>query len=141
MIEISQACILHTTDSHIKFEERKKKIIFHNPNRKECLKIQIDGCAIKNGDKCDNLLKEGKINEQSPEYYVELKGEDVKHALEQIKQTIQIIHNDQSPVMAFIICTNVNPLLSTKIQQFKKQMKEKYNAVVVIKERQHEHTI
>lgn len=141
MIEIDQACIQYTNASNIKFEENKKKIIFRNPNRKECLKIQIDGCAIKYGEKCDNLLKVGKAKEQGPEYYVELKGEDVGHALEQIKRTIQTIHNDRSPVMAFIICTNVSPALNTKIQKFKKQLKEKYQAVVVIKERQHEHEI
>ncbi len=141
MIEIDKACIQNTTDSHIKFEERKKKIIFHNSDRKECLKIQVDGCAIKAGDKCDNLLKVGKADQQGPEYYVELKGEDVGHALTQIIQTIRIIHNDHSPVMAFIICTNVSPALSPKIQQFKKQLKERYNATVVIKERQHEQRI
>lgn len=141
MNEIDKVCIQNTTDSHIKFEERKKKIIFHNPDRKECLKIQVDGCAIKVGDKCDNLLKIGYADQQGPEYYVELKGEDVGHAMTQILQTIQIIHNDRSPVMAFIICTNVSPALSPKIQQFKKQLKEKYNATVVIKERQYEQQI
>lgn len=138
MIKIDEVCIQYTTDSHIKFEERKKKMIFHNPDRKECLKIQVDGCAIKTGDKCDNLLKEGKAGQQGREYYVELKGEDVGHAMRQIIQTIQTIHNDRSPVMAFIICTNVSPKLNTEIQKFKKLLKDRYNAAVVIRERQHE---
>lgn len=137
MIEIDKACVQYTTDSNIKFEERKKKMLFHNPNHKECLKIQVDGCAIKVGDKCDNLLKEGKADQQGSEYYVELKGEDVGHAMTQIIQTIQTIHNDRSPVMAFIICTNVSPKLSTEIQKFKKQLKERYNGTVVIRERQY----
>ena len=47
--------------------------------------------------------------------------------MKQILQTIQTIHNDRSPVMAFIICTNVSPKLSTKKQGFMKQLKEKYN--------------
>lgn len=141
MIEIDQACIQYTNESYIKFEERKKKIIFRNQNHKDCLKIQVDGCAIKNGDKCDNLLKVGKANQQGYEYYVELKGEDVGHALKQIEQTIQTLHNDHSPMMAFIICTNVSPSLSTKIQQFKSQLKKKYNATLIIKERQLEYTI
>lgn len=141
MIEIDKACVQHTTDSNIKFEERKKKMIFHNPHRKECLKIQVDGCAIKVGDKCDNLLKEGKADQVCPEYYVELKGEDVGHAMKQILQTIQTIHNDRSPVMAFIICTNVSTKLSTEVQKFKKQLKEKYNATVVIRERQYTYDI
>ena len=137
MIAIDEACAQCTTDSNIKFEERKKKIVFHNPHHKECLKIQVDGCAIKVGDKCDNLLKEGKADQQGSEYYVELKGEDVGHAMKQIIKTIQTIHNDSSPVMAFIICTNVSPKLSTEVQRFRKQMKEKYNGTVVIRERQH----
>lgn len=141
MIEIDQACIQYTNASKIKFEENKKKIIFCNTKQKDCLKIQVDGCAIKKGNKCDNLLKEGKRDEEGPEYYVELKGEDVGHALEQIKQTIHTIHNDHSPMMAFIICTNVSPSLSTKIQQFKSQLKKKYNATLIIKERQLEYII
>lgn len=141
MIEIDQACVHCTTDSNIKFEEKKKKMLFHNPHRKECLKIQVDGCAVKTGDKCDNLLKEGKANQQGPEYYIELKGEDVGHAMTQIIQTIQTIHNDRSPVMAFIICTNVSPKLSTEIQKFKKRLKERYNGTVVIRERQHTYEI
>ena len=116
-------------------------MLVHNPHRKECLKIQVDGCALKVGDKCDNLLKEGKADQEGPEYYVELKGEDVGHAMKQILQTIQTIHNDRSPVMAFIICTNVSPKLSTKKQGFMKQLKEKYNGTVVIKERQHTYDI
>ena len=67
MIAIDEACVQCTTDSNIKFEERKKKIVFHNPHHKECLKIQVDGCAIKVGNKCDNLLKEGKADQQGSE--------------------------------------------------------------------------
>lgn len=141
MIKIDEACIQCTTDSYIKFEENRKKIIFQNLSRKECLKIQIDGCAIKTGEKCDNLLKEGKAGLQGPEYYVELKGEDVGHALKQIIQTIRTIHDDRSPVMAFIVCTNVSPKLSTEIQKFKKLLKDRYNATVVIRERQYEYRI
>ena len=83
------------------------------------------------------MLKEGKADQQGSEYYVELKGEDVGHAMKQIIKTIQTIHDDSSPIMAFIICTNVSPKLSTEVQRFRKQMKEKYNGTVVIRERQH----
>lgn len=136
MIQIDQACIENTTDSQIKFEERKKKIIFHNPNRKECLKIQIDGCAIKEGIRCDKLLKVGKADQQGPEYYVELKGEGIEHALNQIFRTIQFIHNDSSPITVFVICSNVRPIANTKTQEIKLKLKKQFNASCIIKEHQ-----
>lgn len=141
MIEIDSVCIQNTTDSRIKFEEKQSKIIFRNLQRKECLKIQIDGCAITNGIRCDKLLKEGNKNQQGPEYYVELKGGDIEHALEQIIRTIQIIHNDASPIMAFIICSNVRPTASTHIQKQLVKLKKQFNATLIIKERQYEHDI
>ena len=111
------ALVTPIKNNKVDFDKLGELLDFHVENSTD---------AIKKGNKCDNLLKEGKRDEEGPEYYVELKGEDVGHALEQIKQTIHTIHNDHSPMMAFIICTNVSPSLSTKIQQFKSQLKKKY---------------
>ena len=46
-MRFQKECVVETTDSQIKFEEKKKVIIFHNPQRKSCLKVQVDGCVVK----------------------------------------------------------------------------------------------
>ena len=139
MKAIDTACITRTNASNIKFEENKKKIIFHNPSKQACLKIQVDGCAIKVGDKCDNLLK---VDTQlGAEYFVELKGKDVGHALVQIEKSIEQLHDDISKVKAYIIHTNQAPSLSTKVQKYKASLKKKYYAELVVKERFCEVTI
>lgn len=103
------------------------------------MKIQVDGCAIKVGDKCDNLLK---VDTQlGAEYFVELNGKDVGHALVQIEKSIEQLHDDISKVKAYIIPTNQAPALSTKVQKYKASLKKKYYAELVVKERFCEVTI
>lgn len=133
MKKVNDVCISRSSDPCLKFEEHRKKMLFHNPSRKSCLKIQVDGCAITNGERCDSLLKVD--TDEGAEYYVELKGTDVSHALEQIERTIQALHDDHSPICAYIIPTNQNPADTTKIQQYRARLKKKYNARLVIKER------
>ena len=73
-----ESCIRVTTDSQIKFEENKRKVIFLNPQRTSYKCVVVDGCTIKDGIKCDKLLLSSDEHE---EYYVELKGTDVMHAI------------------------------------------------------------
>jgi len=107
MRKIDSACVTVTTDSHIKFEEKKKSIVFRNKNQHKCSKVVVDGCAIKDGVKCDNLLVDMTNNN---EYFVELKGEDVSHAICQLQRSVTLL-SDQSvkdkDISAFIIGMSV----------------------------------
>ena len=64
-----ETCISETTDSQIKFEENKRKIIFLNPQRLTYKCVDVDGCTIKEGVRCDKLLLSADERE---ECYVEL---------------------------------------------------------------------
>jgi len=134
MRDIDSRCVLETTDSNIKFEEKGKKIIFKNIDRKLCTKVQVDGCAILEGAKCDKLLKVGKISLSGDESYVELKGIDIKHAADQLRETIKTLHNDTSAVTAYIICSSVKPAARTLIQKEKVRFKNTLKANLVVKE-------
>ncbi len=134
MIDIEGRCVQETTDSNIKFEENGKKIVFRNPQRKSCLKIQVDGCVITQGVRCDNLLKIGGISDTGSEFYIELKGTDIVHAAEQLSKTISSLHNDESEVSAYIICSNVKPAVRTSIQIQKVKFKNALNAKLIVKE-------
>jgi len=128
-IEMPECCITRTNDSQIKFEENGKKLVFINEDRQECKKIQVDGCVIKDEDKsCDGLL----IDAAAAEYYVELKGADVSRAVEQLRHSINVLHKDDAhQVVAFIIAKKFCPEVTTKIQNFQKELKTKYKGKLV----------
>ena len=70
MKNVDKACICSTKDSQIKFEENKRKIIFLNPSNHRYKKVKVDGCAIKTGQKCDDLLIS---QDEHEEHFVESK--------------------------------------------------------------------
>ena len=49
------------------------------------------------------------------ERFVELKGSDVSHAIEQLRTTIQKIGGHDGIRYAYIVCTKVAPNINTKI--------------------------
>lgn len=135
MRNVAEVCIQPTKDSKIKFEENKRKIIFLNPDRKDYKRVQVDGCAIddKVTLRCDKLLVSADEHE---ERYVELKGTDVMHAIDQLESTIVRLGEFDDNRHAYVISTNVAPAYTTKIQQKVLQFKRKYNSELVVKEKQ-----
>ena len=128
------ACIVKTQESNIKFEENQKKIIFRNPSRLVFLKVDVDGCTITGKDiRCDKLLLS---SDEHQEYYVELKGTGVKHAIAQIEETIKKLGEFDDCRRAYIISTNVAPAFTTYIQMKAKFFKDKFKASLVVREKQ-----
>lgn len=127
------ACIHATTDSNIKFEENKRKSIFQNPQRKTYLRVDVDGCTIKDGIKCDKLLLS---DDEHEERYVELKGVDVMHAIDQLESTIVILGEYDDDRHSYAICTNVAPMFTTQIQKKKIHFMKRYKSELVVKEKQ-----
>lgn len=134
MKNVESACISLTKDSQIKFEENKRKIIFQNPSRRSYKKVKVDGCAIKTGQKCDDLLVS---QDEYEERYVELKGIDVMHAIDQLEQTILKIGEFDNNRHSYVICTNVSPAYTTSIQKKQRYCRQKYKSELLIKEKQY----
>lgn len=120
-------------------EEKKSKITFLNPNKIEIQKITVDGCQITdhNKPKCDYLLIH---NETEKEYYIELKGHDIKRGLEQIEATIPRLSKspEKQDKICFIISVRC-PKVDTEIQNISKRLRNKYAAKVIIKNTPFEH--
>ena len=131
MRNVQNVCATETTDSNIKFEERRSAIVFQNPLRLAFKKVQVDGCVLKDGLKCDHLLCS---SDELEERFVELKGSDVSHAIAQLRTTIQKLGEHDDNRHAYIVCTKVAPKISTEIQKAKKEFKDKFNSDLVIKE-------
>ena len=128
-----ETCISQTTDSQIRFEENKRKIIFLNPQRLPYERVDVDGCTINDGVRCDKLLLSADERE---ERYVELKGTDVMHAIDQLEETIKRLGEYTDNRHAYVISTNVAPAINTKRQAKIKYFKDEYCAELKIQEKQ-----
>ena len=131
MRNVPDRCIEATRATVIKFEEKKSLIRFHNPGRLLYKRVQIDGCAILEGKRCDNLLCSSNGEE---ERFVELKGSDISHAIEQLRASIQQIGECDRNRHAYVVCTKVAPQLTTLIQRTKSEFKRRFNAMLSVKE-------
>lgn len=108
----------------------RSKFRLQNPRRASIRVVQVDDCVIKEGIRCDYLL----ILPDGQELYVELKGSDVKHAVEQIARTVDLLSCDcHSAVKLCFIASTRCPINSAEIQSLKKRFRQKYNAQITIK--------
>ena len=100
-----------------------------NPNQRAVEKVQVDDCAITSGPRCDWLvLLDDAISRE--EIYVELKGSDVYHAVEQLEATINQLSADRLhlPKRCFVVFTR-NPMTGTDVQKHKVKFLQNFKAV------------
>jgi hypothetical protein len=126
-------------DKKIVLSENKSELVFQNPERLEICILQVDGCAIQEGLRCDYALSVENLEE---EFYIELKGSDIQHAFKQIESTIQSISSDsqKKAKVCFVIATRC-PISSPEIQAVRKRMRTKFNAELIVKKTPHTHPI
>ena len=130
MKNVPSICVTETNQSVIKFEEKKSVIKFNNPQRLTYKRVAVDGCALKEGAKCDNMLCSA---DEQEERYVELKGQDIKHAIEQLATTIVKLGENNSHRYAYVACTKVAPQIRTDIQAAQLRFKRLFNSCLVVK--------
>lgn len=133
MRNVPDICVKDCADANIVFEQNRRRVCFYNPNRQICKCVQVDGCAITEGIRCDNMLT---FHDERCEYFVELKGTDVKHAIEQLRVSIQTLGEFTDDRSAYVVSTNVAPALTTTIQRAKRDFRTKFQAELIIKEKQ-----
>lgn len=132
MKNVPSHCVCTTTDRIITFSENNKRINFHNPSSKPYKKVKVDGCAITSGCRCDDLLVS---TDEVEEHYVELKGVDVKHAIDQLEHTITALGTCTANRHAYVISTNVAPAITSAIQKKKTYFKQKFNSNLLVHSR------
>lgn len=126
-------CTTNSKQKIFVYQENRSKLTVYNAAQIDSYSTKVDGCSSKppdNQPKCD--FKHDVL--ERFELYIELKGQDIKHAVEQIINTV--IHLSQEPKkfpkFGFIVCTR-NPLSSTEIQQYQHKLMKEYNMKLTIK--------
>ena len=133
MRNVPGICVKDCADANIVFEQNRRRVCFYNPNRQICKCVQVDGCAITEGIRCDNMLTS---HDERCEYFVELKGTDVKHAIEQLRVSIQTLGEFTDDRSAYVVSTNVAPAVATTSVVAKRDFRTKLESELIIKEKQ-----
>lgn len=140
-LENYSTCSFKSKKPIISFKDKgeSRKIIFENPNKLEVIEVRVDGGLIC-GDmpKCDYMLYIPS-GYKYKENYIELKGSDIRHAVEQITLTIKYLLKHASKTIqrqnirkGYIISRRV-PKADTSIQTHKVRMKKDCNLDLVVR--------
>ena len=116
---------------HKKIALRGKKttrLYLLNPTERQVEQIEVDGCAIMEGKRCDWLVRLDDAASKE-EIYVELKGSAVYDGVEQLQATIEILSADRAGFLkrCFIVF-NRNPMTGTDIQKYTLQFRRTFNS-------------
>ncbi|HBK21592.1 MAG TPA: hypothetical protein DDZ60_03520 [Planktothrix sp. UBA10369] len=128
-------CENTSSNKLIPLAENKSKLVIENPNQFRVCVIEVDGCAIKEGLRCDYLvIPDQQDIKKVIEIYIELKGSKILHAIEQLEATMKKLSDDpaKQEKVCIIISTRC-PLAGNDIQNFKKDFIKKYNAKLEVK--------
>lgn len=116
------------------YEEKRSKLSLHNIDEVKSISVKVDGCEIDDDTiRCDYLHIAKNV-----ESFIELKGQDLKHAIAQLINSIRRLSANPSTQtkVSYIICTR-SPLSSAEIQNYKIEFRKKFNSELKIKSSPH----
>lgn len=135
-MEFDPDCKEIVDGKEIVFSEKRSKLSLINKDRKQIQRIRVDGCQITSNSvlKCDWMAVLDDSLQGRTEFFIELKGQDVKHALAQVSATIEALSNDSKGGFkrSYVVSTRT-PMASTEVQNWKKKYKKAYNSTLQIK--------
>lgn len=70
----------------LKDDKNPQKFIAINSNGYKVSAYKVDNCILKDGNRCDFLLK---IENKLKIYFIELKGQNLKHAILQFEESVK----------------------------------------------------
>jgi len=129
-------CNCKSFDSNFDFQHESRKIVpvkdkgkpteyrYHNKSSYHLAKYRVDGGLIEEGAKYDYLL----LNcEQRHAYFIELKGSDIIHAIEQIDKSVDVLKGNLTDFAFFarIVLTRDNTTklnITNKLQNLEKKL-------------------
>lgn len=116
--------IIQRTNKSISCNENNKTLLFTCNGRMFC-KIHLDSIqnsSISDSDlSCDYIIVSEELKDIA--LWVELKGNDTKHALKQIEQSMQDFGKDITKKYAAIVCSKFHPQFDRYKREFIKRNK------------------
>ncbi|MDE7377599.1 MAG: hypothetical protein K2N13_01390 [Paraprevotella sp.] len=117
----------------ISVSEKGKRYLLATNGKEESVVYGVDGNIVKEGQRCDKLVlvkrsTKGLKPEQWTEVFVELKGVDTNHAIDQLRQTLKksiFKHSSNDNIRAIIVAQSFpsnksNPTMEKAKQEFRK---------------------
>lgn len=121
-----EGCSEPRRDRSIVVEEHRMQFRIQNADGEQVLKVRVDGCLINDHrERCDYIFEVGVTCHCA--VYVELKGQDVQKAYDQLTSTLECLaarHNRVKRV-CHIVASRV-PRAGPAVQQLKLTMARKY---------------
>ena len=118
-------CNTYSNNKLISVSENKRTFKIKNSSSFNINEVVVDDCYIKVGERCDYLFEIIDQGTLEKVFYVELKGSNVTHAIEQLKATIihcKSIHNIVNLKQCYIIASKF-PSAGPSSQALKKKFK------------------
>jgi len=136
-----ETCNSANKNKIVSISENRRTFRINNKSLFTINKVEVDGCYISEGRKCDFLFEiiEDELKEV---FYVELKGKHIEDAIEQLEATLKVcleLHKSV-PRSCYIVASRV-PKTSTSTQKYKKEFKRKNAVLLYIDTKQKELTI
>ena len=113
MSPLPAECVERHSKKQFVVKENQSKVVFENAKRHKVDEIKVDGCAIVDGPRCDWLINVDKTQQS---VFVELKGSNVPHAVEQLTHAHDGLCEIRKPNVTWIISSQRCPLTSTEVQ-------------------------
>lgn len=117
----------------VSVNENGKRYLLATGGREQSVVYAIDGNIVTEGQRCDKLVlvkrsAKDVVPEQWTEAFVELKGVDTNHAIDQLRQTLKkaiFKHSSNNDVRARIVAQSFpsnksNPTMEKAKQEFRK---------------------
>ncbi|MEM6964554.1 MAG: hypothetical protein AAF573_07305 [Bacteroidota bacterium] len=129
--KIDEECVDHKLSA----EEKGRKFSIQLPkkSKEKFCRIKVDDCFVndKSVEKCDYAFHRCSNDEQ---YYVELKGQKIKKAFDQIAKTISgHLKSPKEKNYGFIVASKVKaPKRNLIVNKMKEEFKKKYGVKLEI---------
>ena len=137
MTVLKPECITKHTKRTFVIEEHRSQVRFLNPNKHEVQEIKVDDCVLTEGQRCDYLVI---VDQADVSVLVELKGSDVKHAIDQLTRSHKVLVEHCKTNKFWIISSYRCPLASTEIQSLTIRIRRDWGVKLKIKNSPVEHT-
>lgn len=111
-------------------EENRSKVVFENADQHDVEQIEVDGCAIVDGLRCDWLINVDRIQHS---VFVELKGSNVPHAVEQLTRAHDQLREVRKQNVTWIVSTRRCPLASTEVQSLVIKLRKQKGVTLILR--------